>query len=78
MGPRLTLLHSAVRVMLPPLPITAMALCNGMGDSAAAVLAALRAGRSGLGPCPAEIGVDAATVGAVPSPLPWSYAWAGS
>jgi 3-oxoacyl-[acyl-carrier-protein] synthase-1 len=50
-------------------PITAMALCNGMGDSTAAVLAALRAGRSGLGPCPAEFELDA-VVGAIPTPLP--------
>nr|WP_263430079.1 beta-ketoacyl-ACP synthase [Nannocystis pusilla] len=54
---------------MQPYPITAMALCNGMGDSTAAVLAALRAGRSGLGPCPAEFELDA-VVGAVPGPLP--------
>ncbi|MFZ6177436.1 beta-ketoacyl-ACP synthase [Nannocystis pusilla] len=54
---------------MQPYPITAMALCNGMGDSTAAVLAALRAGRSGLGPCPAEFELDA-VVGAIPTPLP--------
>ncbi|MDC0674295.1 beta-ketoacyl-ACP synthase [Nannocystis radixulma] len=54
---------------MQPYPITAMALCNGMGDSTAAVLAALRAGRSGLGPCPSEFELDA-VVGAIPTPLP--------
>ncbi len=54
-----------------PVPITALSLCNGMGRTTAEVLDALSAGRSGLGPCPPEIGLlGAATVGAVPGPLP--------
>jgi len=54
-----------------PVPITALSLCNGMGMTTAEVLAGLRAGRSGLGPCPPEIGLaGAATVGAMPGPLP--------
>lgn len=54
-----------------PVPITALSLCNGMGMTTAEVLAALGAGRSGLGPCPPEIGLAVpATVGAVPGPLP--------
>lgn len=62
------LVHSPLRCM-QPFPITAVALCNGMGASTGEVLAALRAGRSGLGPCPPEFGL-AATVGVVPGPLP--------
>ena len=54
---------------MQPLPITALALCNGMGTDTAAVLAALRAGRSGLGPCPPEFELTA-TVGALAGPLP--------
>lgn len=54
---------------MQPFPITAVALCNGMGDSTAAVLRNLRAGVSGLGPCPAEFELDA-VVGAISSPLP--------
>lgn len=64
-------------VAMQPFPITAVALCNGMGDSTAAVLAALRAGRSGLGPCPAELATDLSlgpggppVVGAITTPLP--------
>ncbi len=54
-----------------PVPITALSLCNGMGMTTAEVLAALQAGRSGLGPCPPEIGLAGpATVGAMPGPLP--------
>lgn len=62
---------------MQPIPITAVALCNGMGESTAAVLAALRAGQSGLGPCPeALLGDltfgpdDAPIVGAMRAPLP--------
>ena len=54
---------------MQPLPITALALCNGMGPDTAAVLAALRSGRSGLGPCPPEFELTA-TVGALAGPLP--------
>ena len=54
-----------------PVPITALGLCNGMGMTTAEVLAGLRAGRSGLGACPPEIGLlGDATVGAMPGPLP--------
>ena len=57
-----------------PVPITALSLCNGMGMTTAEVLAGLQAGRSGLGPCPSEIGLRGelagATVGAMPGPLP--------
>ena len=50
-------------------PITALAACNALGRTTAEVLAALDAGRSGLGPCPPEFGL-AATCGVVPGPLP--------
>lgn len=50
-----------------PLVITAFSLCNAMGMDTSSVLAALAAGESGLGPCPSELGVEAA-VGALPSP----------
>lgn len=63
-----------------PVPITALSLCNGMGMTTAEVLAGLLAGRSGLGPCPPEIGLAtpegtdrqhaSVTVGAMPGPLP--------
>lgn len=54
-----------------PVPITAFSLCNAMGMTTAEVAAALAAGRSGLGPCPPEIGLAGlATVGAMPGPLP--------
>jgi len=54
-----------------PVPITALSLCNGMGMTTAEILEALRAGRSGLGPCPPEIGLTTpATVGAVRGGLP--------
>lgn len=56
-------------MLLRPVPITAMALCNGAGDCTASVLRSLRAGRSGLGPCPEWLGIEA-TVGALSSPLP--------
>lgn len=56
---------------MPPAVITAMSLCNGMGATTAEVLAALAAGRSGLGPCPAWLGLAwPATVGALPAALP--------
>ena len=45
-----------------PVPITALSLCNGMGMTTAEVLAGLRAGRSGLGPCPPEIGLAGAAM----------------
>ncbi len=49
-------------------PITAYSLCNGLGSSTAEVVAGLRAGRSGLRPCPLD--VPFATVcGFVPGPL---------
>ena len=62
-----------------PVPITALSLCNGLGMTTAEVLAGLLAGRSGLGPCPPEIGLAtpegtdrqhaSVTVGAMPLPL---------
>lgn len=54
-----------------PVPITAYSLCNAMGMTTAEVARALEDGRSGLGPCPPEIGLAGqATVGAMPGPLP--------
>ncbi len=54
-----------------PLSITALGLCNAMGMTTAAVLAALADGRTGLGPCPAALGLAMpATVGAVIPALP--------
>ena len=54
-----------------PVPITALSLCNGMGLTTAEIVEALRAGRSGLGSCPPEIGLTMpATVGAVRGELP--------
>ena len=51
--------------------ITAYGLCNCMGLTTAEVLAALRAGRSGLAACPAEFGLAwPATVGMLPGELP--------
>lgn len=50
-------------------PITAFAACNALGRSTVEVLAALDAGRPGVGPCPPEFGVTA-TCGVVPGPLP--------
>ena len=47
-----------------PVPITALSLCNGMGMTTAEVLAGLQAGRSGLGPCPSEIGLRGELAGA--------------
>jgi 3-oxoacyl-[acyl-carrier-protein] synthase-1 len=56
---------------MQPAVITAYSLCNCMGVTTAEVLAALAAGRSGLGPCPAEFGLAwPATVGVVPGELP--------
>jgi 3-oxoacyl-[acyl-carrier-protein] synthase-1 len=53
-----------------PVAITALSLCNAMGMTTAEVDAALMAGRSGLGPCPAWLGLAMpATVGAVAGPL---------
>lgn len=58
-----------------PVPITAYSLCNAMGMTTAEVVQGLAAGRSGLGPCPPEIGLGGgalagAVVGAMPGPLP--------
>lgn len=50
-------------------PITAYAACNALGNTTAEVVAALDAGRSGLGPCPPEFEIEA-TCGVVPGPLP--------
>lgn len=55
--------------MMRPLPITGIALCNGLGPDRASVLDALRAGTSGLGPCPIELPFEA-LVGALRDPLP--------
>ena len=62
--------------MLRPVPITALALCNGAGACTADVLHALRSGRSGLAPLAPDLegpfgpGLAGAAVGAVPGPLP--------
>ena len=61
-----------------PVPITAYSLCNAMGMTTAEVVEALGAGRSGLGPCPPEIGLvglggaepGRIMVGAMPGALP--------
>ncbi len=50
-------------------PITAYAVANGLGLDAAAILAALRAGRSGLGPCRLPLPFETAC-GALPDELP--------
>ena len=52
-----------------PLPITGLALCNALGDSAAAVRDALFAGRSGLGPSPIPLPFETC-VGAIDAALP--------
>lgn len=52
-----------------PLPITAWSAVNALGRTTAEVLAALDAGRSGLGPSPLPVSVDT-VVGAVPGELP--------
>jgi 3-oxoacyl-[acyl-carrier-protein] synthase-1 len=53
---------------LKSLPITALALVNGLGTNTGSVLAALRAGRSGLGPCPLDLPFET-TCGALPAQL---------
>jgi len=50
-------------------PITAISATNAMGNTTTEVVAALDAGRSGLGPCPEEFGIDG-ICGVVPGPLP--------
>jgi len=50
-------------------PVTAYATINALGTTTRDVLAALRAGRSGLGPCPLEVPFAAPT-GAMADPLP--------
>jgi len=50
-------------------PITAFAAANGLGTDTGRVLEALRAGRSGLAPCPLEIPFETAC-GALPAELP--------
>lgn len=52
-----------------PLPITAWSAVNALGGSTAEVLAALDAGRTGLGPSPLPVTMET-VVGAFPSPLP--------
>jgi len=52
-----------------PLPITGIALCNGLGETRRLVRDALFAGRSGLGPSPIELPFEA-VVGAVRTSLP--------
>lgn len=54
---------------LPPIPITGFNLCNGLGASRQAVCESLRAGRSGLAPCPIELPFATLT-GKVPGDLP--------
>src|SRR5512142_321842 len=50
-------------------PITAFSAANGLGMTTAAVLEALRAGRSGLGPCRLDIPFET-FCGAMPDDLP--------
>src|SRR5512138_1100513 len=50
-------------------PITAFSAANALGMSTAAVLEALRAGRSGLTPCRLEIPFET-SCGALPDQLP--------
>jgi 3-oxoacyl-[acyl-carrier-protein] synthase-1 len=52
-----------------PLPITAWSAVNALGASTAEVLAALDAGRTGLGPSPLPVTMET-VVGAFPSALP--------
>lgn len=55
--------------MREPLPITGWSAVNALGRTTAEVLAALDAGRSGLGPCPFPLPFDT-QVGVVPGDLP--------
>jgi 3-oxoacyl-[acyl-carrier-protein] synthase-1 len=50
-------------------PVTAYAAMNALGTTTRDVVAGLRAGRSGLGPCPLELPFETPT-GAFPGPLP--------
>jgi 3-oxoacyl-[acyl-carrier-protein] synthase I len=52
-----------------PYPVTAYALCTGLGRTVAEHVEALRAGRRGLGACPISVPFAAVT-GTVPGPLP--------
>jgi 3-oxoacyl-[acyl-carrier-protein] synthase-1 len=52
-----------------PFPVTAYAALNALGTTTRDVIAALREGRSGLGPCPLELPFETPT-GTVPAPLP--------
>jgi 3-oxoacyl-[acyl-carrier-protein] synthase-1 len=58
--------HGSVR---EPYPVTAYAAANALGGSTKEVIAALRAGRTGLRPCPLDLPF-AAPSGAMPDPLP--------
>ena len=61
---------------MAPLPITAWSAVNALGRSTAEVLAALDAGRSGLGPSPLPATMET-VVGAIPgalAPLPAAHA----
>lgn len=50
-------------------PVTAYAAVNALGTTTRAVIAALRDGQSGLGPCPIELPFET-PVGAVPDTIP--------
>lgn len=50
-------------------PVTAYSVVNALGTTTRDVVASLRAGRSGLGPCPLELPFEAPT-GAVAEPVP--------
>lgn len=52
-----------------PTPITAYAMCNGLGHTTAEVVATLREGRRGLAPCPLEVPFETVT-GNVDAALP--------
>jgi 3-oxoacyl-[acyl-carrier-protein] synthase I len=52
-----------------PFPVSAYAAINALGTTTKEVIASLREGRSGLGPCPLELPFET-PVGAVPGPLP--------
>ena len=55
--------------MAASFPVTAYAALNALGTTTRDVIAALRDGRSGLGPCPLELPFETPT-GTVPAPLP--------
>lgn len=50
-------------------PVTAYSVLNALGNTTRDVVASLRAGKTGLGPCPLELPFEAPT-GAVRGPLP--------